>query len=56
MMSARLRFRSSKTMKDLASNTLAKDKFCSSVHQENNQTKGFLLCEGRGDLCHEWLR
>ena len=47
-MSARLRFRSSKTMKDLASNTLAKDKFKVPYTKKTTKQKGFYFVKDEG--------
>jgi hypothetical protein len=47
-MSARLRFRSSKTLKDLASNTLAKDKFRVPYTKKTTKQKGFYFVKDEG--------
>ena len=48
MMSARLRFRSSKTMKDLARNTLAKGKFRVPYTKKTTKQKGFYFVKDEG--------
>ena len=48
MMSARLRFKSSKTLKDLASNTLAKDKFRIPYTKKTTKQKGFYFVKDEG--------
>ena len=48
MMSARLRFRSSKTLKDLASNTLAKGKFRVPYTKKTTKQKGFYFVKDEG--------
>ena len=47
-MSARLRFRSSKTMKDLARNTLAKGKFRVPYTKKTTKQKGFYFVKDEG--------
>ena len=47
-MSARLRFKSSKTLKDLASNTLAKDKFRIPYTKKTTKQKGFFFVKDEG--------
>ena len=47
-MSARLRFKSSKTLKDLASNTLAKDKFRIPYTKKTTKQKGFYFVKDEG--------
>ena len=47
-MSARLRFRSSKTMKDLARNTLAKGKFRVPYTKKTTKQKGFFFVKDEG--------
>ena len=48
MMSARLRFKSSKTMKDLARNTLAKGKFRVPYTKKTTKQKGFYFVKDEG--------
>ena len=48
MMSARLRFKSSKTMKDLARNTLAKGKFRVPYSKKTTKQKGFYFVKDEG--------
>lgn len=47
-MSARLRFKSSKTLKDLASNTLAKDKFRIPYTKKTTKQKGIYFVKDEG--------